>query len=147
MANIKIWCDGASKGNPGVGGWGAILQDDKGRQKEIYGGEPVATNNQMELTALIKAVECLKNPGCIITVYSDSKYVVEGTNRWLAGWKAKGWRASAGALKNVELWKKLDELMDKHTVTCVWVKGHCGDPMNERADALANMGCYGSSEK
>lgn len=141
MNQIEIYTDGACKGNPGPGGWGVLMRSGA-TQKELYGGEPSTTNNRMELTAVIRALEALKRP-CAVTLYLDSQYVLKGITEWLPGWKAKGWKtASKQPVKNVELWKQLDDLLLQggHVVDWRWVRGHAGDPGNERADALANLG-------
>ena len=136
---VVMYTDGACKGNPGVGGWGVSLQYGAHR-KELYGGEAETTNNRMELTAAIEGLKQLKQ-ACKVTIYTDSKYVMQGMEEWLAGWKARGWKtASKSPVKNVDLWQQLDELVGKHEVTWQWVKGHAGDEGNERADELANMG-------
>ena len=142
MNPVEIYTDGACKGNPGPGGWGVLLRSGN-TQKELYGGEPSTTNNRMELMAVIQALEALKRP-CAVTLYLDSQYVLKGITEWMPGWKAKGWKtASRQPVKNVELWKRLDDLLREggHEVDWRWVRGHNGDPGNERADALANMGC------
>lgn len=139
MMEVTIYCDGACKGNPGPGGWGAVLEC-KGATKEIFGGEKNTTNNQMELTAAINAFKALIKP-CDVTLYTDSNYVIKGISEWRAGWKKKGWKTASGApVKNVELWKELDLLVQQHSVSWNWVKGHSGNPGNERADQLANKG-------
>ena len=141
MNSIEIYTDGACKGNPGPGGWGVLLMS-AGNQKELYGGESATTNNRMELMAVIQALAALKRP-CDITLYLDSQYVLKGITEWLPGWKAKGWRtASKQPVKNVELWQQLDALVQQggHRIDWRWVRGHNGDPGNERADALANLG-------
>jgi ribonuclease HI len=142
MNKIIIYTDGACKGNPGPGGWGAILRSTGHVEKELFGGELLTTNNRMEMTAVIEALSALKRP-CDIALYIDSKYVLQGITEWLPGWKAKGWKTAAKQpVKNVDLWQKLDALVNVggHTIEWCWVKGHAGDPGNERADALANMG-------
>ncbi len=142
MGKITIYTDGACKGNPGPGGWGAILRSAGHVEKELFGGELLTTNNRMEMTAVIEALSALKRP-CDIALYIDSKYVLQGITEWLPGWKAKGWKTAAKQpVKNVDLWQKLDALVNTggHTIEWCWVKGHAGDPGNERADALANMG-------
>jgi ribonuclease HI len=139
---ILIYTDGACKGNPGPGGWGAILRSSGQVEKEIFGGELLTTNNRMEMTAVIEALKALKRP-CNIALYVDSTYVLQGITEWLPGWKAKGWKtASKQPVKNVDLWQQLDALANTvgHTIEWCWVKGHAGDPGNERADVLANMG-------
>ena len=136
---VVMYTDGACKGNPGVGGWGVSLQYGPHR-KELFGGEAETTNNRMELTAAIEGLKQLKQ-ACKVTIYTDSKYVMQGMEEWIAGWKARGWKtASKSPVKNVDLWQQLDELVGKHEVTWQWVKGHAGDEGNERADELANMG-------
>ncbi|MFW5432127.1 MAG: ribonuclease HI [Methylophilaceae bacterium] len=136
---VEIYTDGACRGNPGVGGWGAWLKHN-GNEKSIFGGEEATTNNRMELTAVIRALEALKRPSQV-KLYTDSSYVQKGMTEWLAGWKAKSWRtASKKAVKNDDLWKLLDALASKHQVEWLWVKGHAGNDGNERADALANAG-------
>ncbi|HLR29497.1 MAG TPA: ribonuclease HI [Paenalcaligenes sp.] len=136
---VEIWTDGACKGNPGAGGWGALLKYGA-HEKEIYGGEDDTTNNRMELRAVIEALTLLKR-SCTVTVHTDSQYVQKGMTEWLEGWKQRGWRtASKQAVKNADLWQKLDILSTQHELTWKWVRGHAGDPGNERADALANMG-------
>ena len=136
---VVMYTDGACKGNPGVGGWGVSLQYGAHR-KELYGGEAETTNNRMELTAAIEGLKQLKQ-ACKVTIYTDSKYVMQGMEEWLAGWKARGWKtASKAPVKNVDLWQQLDDLVGQHDVTWQWVKGHAGDEGNERADELANMG-------
>lgn len=142
MNKIIIYTDGACKGNPGPGGWGAILRSAGHVEKELFGGELFTTNNRMEMTAVIEALSALKRP-CDVALYIDSKYVLQGMTEWLPGWKAKGWKTAAKQpVKNVDLWQKLDALVNTggHTIEWCWVKGHAGDPGNERADALANMG-------
>jgi len=143
---INIYTDGACKGNPGPGGWGAVLECD-GEEKELYGGERSTTNNRMELTAVIEALAALKRP-CRIVLHTDSQYVQKGITEWLRGWKARGWRtASREPVKNVDLWKKLDEAVQDHHIRWVWVKGHSGHDGNERADALANKGVASLGER
>ncbi|RZT97818.1 ribonuclease HI [Rivibacter subsaxonicus] len=136
---VTIYTDGACKGNPGPGGWGAWLQSE-GHEKELCGGEPGTTNNRMELTAVIEALGSLKRP-CDVVLYTDSQYVRKGITEWMSGWKARGWRTADGKpVKNIELWQKLEQAAARHKVDWRWVKGHAGDPGNERADALANRG-------
>jgi ribonuclease HI len=136
---IQIYTDGACKGNPGPGGWGAILECG-GTEKELFGGEAVTTNNRMELTAVIEALKALKRPSRVM-LHTDSQYVQKGITEWIGGWKARGWRTAAKApVKNVDLWKILDEVVAPHDIDWIWVRGHDGDVGNERADALANKG-------
>ena len=136
---VVIYADGACKGNPGRGGWGAILSFGD-HEKEIFGGELDTTNNRMEMTAVIRALESLKER-CEINVYTDSQYVQKGIAEWLPAWKRRGWlTADKKPVKNVDLWKKLDELARGHSARWHWVKGHAGHPGNERADVLANRG-------
>jgi ribonuclease HI len=136
---VKIWTDGACSGNPGPGGYGAILRFGE-REKELSGGEPATTNNRMELMAAIVALEALTRP-CEVDLHTDSQYVRNGVTQWLAGWKARGWKtADRKPVKNVELWRRLEEAFERHEVAWHWVKGHAGDEMNERADALARAG-------
>ena len=138
---VVIYTDGACKGNPGPGGWGALLATGEA-VKELFGGELDTTNNRMEMTAVIEALAALKRP-CSVTLYIDSQYVLKGITEWIKGWKARGWRTAAKApVKNVDLWQKLDALLvsSGHTIEWRWVRGHNGDPGNERADALANKG-------
>ena len=142
---VVMYTDGACKGNPGVGGWGVSLQYGPHR-KELFGGEAETTNNRMELTAAIEGLKQLKQ-ACKVTICTDSKYVMQGMEEWIAGWKARGWKtASKSPVRNVDLWQQLDELVGKHEVTWQWVKGHAGDEGNERADELANMGVAQISE-
>ena len=137
MKHVDIYTDGACRGNPGKGGFGAILVYG-GCEKELSGGEPMTTNNRMELMAAICAMEALKEP-CDITLTSDSKYLTDAINKgWLSSWKKNGWKkADRSKVLNVELWERIDKLLGVHTVTFVWVKGHDGHPYNERCDALA----------
>jgi len=137
MKRIEIYTDGACLGNPGAGGWGAILRYNK-VEKEISGSEAQTTNNRMELTAVISALSALKE-ACNITLYTDSRYVMDGIEKWIKDWKQNGWRTAnkKSPVKNVELWQKLDELQAKHEIRWVWVKGHAGHPENERCDELA----------
>lgn len=139
--HVVIHTDGACKGNPGPGGWGALLEMG-GTEKELFGGELGTTNNRMEMTAVIEALAALKRP-CVVTLYLDSQYVMKGITEWIAGWKARGWRTAAKTpVKNVDLWQRLDALLvsSGHTIDWRWVRGHNGHPGNERADALANRG-------
>lgn len=136
---INIYSDGACKGNPGVGGWGALLVSGEHR-KELVGGERLTTNNRMELTAVIEALQSLKRSSRVC-IHTDSQYVLKGITEWLPNWKRRGWRTSGNTpVKNVDLWQRLDELVSQHQVDWLWVKGHNGHPGNERADALANQG-------
>lgn len=139
---VIIYADGASKGNPGLGGWGVLIKNLDGTVVENYGGEKKATNNQMEITAVIKAMEGCQ-PGADLLIRSDSKYVVQATNEWLTGWKRNDWVSSKKEpVKNKELWLKVDELKATfNNVILEWVEGHSGDEGNDRADALANLGC------
>ena len=137
--DVVIYTDGACRGNPGPGGWGAILMSG-GHEREICGGELATTNNRMELTAAIEALNALKRP-CRVELHTDSQYVRNGISEWLRIWKARGWRTtSKGAVKNEDLWRRLDEARARHEVDWRWVKGHNGHPLNERADALARKG-------
>lgn len=137
MKHVDIYTDGACRGNPGKGGWGAVLVFD-GHEKEMSGGERLTTNNRMELTSAIAALSALKYP-CEVTLTSDSKYLTDAINRgWLTSWQAKGWRkADKSEVLNVDLWQQLVPLLKTHKVTFIWVKGHAGHPYNERCDALA----------
>jgi ribonuclease HI len=138
-ARVAIWTDGACSGNPGPGGWGAILTFGDA-EKELSGGEAQTTNNRMELTAAIMALEALTRP-CAVDLHTDSQYVRGGVTSWMNGWKRNGWRtADKKPVKNEELWKRLDEAAARHDVRWHWVKGHAGDVMNERADELARKG-------
>lgn len=138
---IDIYTDGACKGNPGPGGWGALLKSADAR-KELFGGELGTTNNRMEMMAVIEALTALKRP-CKVRLHVDSQYVLKGMTEWLPGWKARGWKtASKAPVKNVDLWQRLDALVNDgtHQIEWRWVRGHNGDPGNERADELANQG-------
>jgi len=136
---IYIYSDGACKGNPGTGGWGALLVT-HGHRKEISGGEANTTNNRMEMTAVIRALESLKRPSTV-EVHTDSQYVQKGISEWMAGWKRRNWRTASGQpVKNQDLWLQLDALSQLHHIEWKWVRGHSGHPENERADALANQG-------
>lgn len=141
MNRVEIYTDGACKGNPGPGGWGVLLKSGS-TEKELFGGELGTTNNRMELIAVIMALEALKRP-CHVILHADSQYVLKGMTEWLAGWKARGWKTAAKQpVKNVDLWQRLDALVasTEHKIDWRWVKGHNGDPGNERADELANRG-------
>jgi ribonuclease HI len=134
---VEIWTDGACKGNPGPGGWGAVLRAADGRERELSGGESPTTNNRMELMAAIEALNALKRP-CRVSLTTDSAYVRDGIRQWIHGWKRNGWKTSdKKPVKNVELWQALDAARGPHEVEWHWVKGHAGHPENERADALA----------
>lgn len=143
---VEVYTDGACKGNPGVGGWGALLRYD-GRTREIYGGERLTTNNRMELMGVIRALEALKRPSHL-RVHTDSQYVQLGISRWIHDWKKRGWRtASKKPVKNEDLWRRLDELASGHHIEWVWVRGHAGHDGNERADELANLGAKGVTDE
>lgn len=136
---IDIFSDGACKGNPGPGGWGAVLRFSD-HEKEIHGGEALTTNNRMEMMAVIEALGQLSGPSRV-RVFTDSQYVQKGISEWLPGWKARRWRTAANQpVKNVDLWQRMDALAAQHQIQWLWVKGHAGHPENERADALANRG-------
>jgi ribonuclease HI len=133
---VEIFTDGACSGNPGPGGWGAILRY-KGHEKELSGGEEQTTNNRMEMMAAIMALEELKRP-CRVKLHTDSRYLQQGVDQWLEGWKRNGWKASSKKpVKNQDLWERIDSLLGTHKVEFVWLKGHAGHPENERADKLA----------
>ena len=137
--DVTIYTDGACKGNPGPGGWGALLLAGAAK-KELCGGERSTTNNRMELTAVIEALNAL-NRACSVSLYTDSKYVMDGLNEWLPNWKKRGWKtADKKPVKNQDLWQALDAAVARHTIEWHWVKGHAGHPGNERADELANAG-------
>src|SRR6476661_2809528 len=139
MDKIDIFTDGACKGNPGPGGWGALMVAGE-HIKEMFGGEKNTTNNRMELKAVIEALSALKRP-CTVIVHTDSQYVQKGISEWIHGWKARGWKTAAKEpVKNVDLWQALDAAQATHTIQWRWVKGHAGHEGNERADVLANMG-------
>jgi ribonuclease HI len=136
---VVIYTDGACRGNPGPGGWGAVLIS-RGAERELSGGEPDTTNNRMELTAAIEALQALKRP-CKVELHTDSQYLRNGITEWLSVWKKRGWRTTSnGAVKNEDLWRRLDDARMRHSVDWRWVKGHNGHPLNERADALARKG-------
>ena len=138
MSHVIIHTDGACKGNPGPGGWGAVLQTGGGHEKELWGGEPATTNNRMELTAAIMALEALTRP-CRVDLHTDSRYVMDGITKWIGPWKSRGWlTADRKPVKNDDLWKRLDAARARHQVKWHWVKGHAGHELNERADALSN---------
>jgi ribonuclease HI len=136
---VRIYADGACRGNPGPGGWGAIIMTG-GSEMELFGGVPQTTNNRMELTAVVRALEALEHSSTV-EVYTDSQYVQKGISEWLPDWKRRGWRtADKKPVKNVDLWQELERVAGRHRVTWHWVKGHAGHPENERADELANRG-------
>ena len=136
---VEVWTDGACSGNPGPGGWGAILSY-KGKERELSGGEALTTNNRMELMGAISALETLTRP-CTVALHTDSQYLRQGITAWIHGWKKNGWTtADKKPVKNEELWKRLDAALKQHKIEWKWVKGHAGDEMNERADALARAG-------
>lgn len=136
---VEMFTDGACRGNPGIGGWGALLRYGD-TEKSIYGGEAMTTNNRMELTAVIKGLEALTKP-CEVAITSDSKYVLSGITEWMPNWKKRGWKtASKKPVQNVDLWMRLDELVGQHEIQWNWVKGHSGHRENEIADELANLG-------
>lgn len=137
MPEIEIYTDGACSGNPGAGGWGVILRCGT-TEKELSGGEKETTNNRMELTAVIEALKALKKE-CRITLYTDSRYVMDGINQWMPNWKSNGWRTTnkKSPVKNIDLWQQLDALVSQHQIKWVWIKGHNGHPENERVDTLA----------
>ena len=142
MNTVEIYTDGACKGNPGPGGWGALLRSPSGQEKELFGGDLETTNNRMELLAVIEALRALKRP-CNVALYLDSEYVRKGITEWIHGWKARGWRTAAKQpVKNADLWQQLDALTHQgdHDIAWHWVKGHAGHVDNERADGLANRG-------
>ena len=139
MKQVMIFTDGACRGNPGPGGWGAVLRYGS-TEKTLSGGEPDTTNNRMELMAAIMALEALTQPGQVVLT-TDSRYVMDGITQWMANWKKRGWKtASKQPVKNADLWRRLDAACSKHTIEWQWVKGHSGHPENEKADALANRG-------
>jgi len=139
VSEVEAYTDGAGRGNPGPGGWGVVLRAG-GREKELFGGETRTTNNRMELTAAIRALEALKRP-CRVALYTDSQYLRLGITEWLPNWVARGWKtADRKPVKNQDLWQELDALARRHDVAWHWVRGHSGHPENERADALANRG-------
>jgi ribonuclease HI len=141
MSDVVMYTDGACKGNPGPGGWGVFLKAGSA-EKDLFGGERETTNNRMELQAVIEGIQALSRP-CSVAIYVDSQYVRQGITEWIHGWKAKGWRTAAKQpVKNADLWQELDALVHggEHTIEWHWVKGHAGDPGNERADANANKG-------
>ena len=136
---VDIYTDGACKGNPGVGGWGALMEYD-GKSRELFGGEALTTNNRMELTAVIRALEALKRR-CHVRLHTDSQYVQFGISKWIHDWKKRKWRtADKKPVKNEDLWRQLDELAGRHDIEWIWVRGHAGHEGNEKADELANRG-------
>ncbi len=136
---VEMYTDGACRGNPGPGGWGVSLRYN-GKRKDLYGGESNTTNNRMELMAVIQGLTALKRD-CQVHIYTDSKYVLDGTTKWMPNWKKNGWKTAAKKpVKNVELWQQLDAALNQHQVEWHWVKGHSGDEGNECADQLANQG-------
>jgi ribonuclease HI len=149
MQSVEIFTDGACKGNPGPGGWGAILRlknpNGAEAEKEMSGGEAATTNNRMELTAVIRALQALKRP-CTVTLHTDSRYVIDGISKWIFGWQKNGWQTAAKKpVLNADLWQALLEAVQPHTIRWQWVKGHAGHPKNERADALASAAAKGFS--
>ena len=139
MQTVEVFSDGACRGNPGPGGWGALLRFND-TEKELFGGEPETTNNRMELMAAIRALEALKRP-CRVVITTDSQYVRKGMTEWLDGWKARNWKTAAKKpVRNQDLWQELDALVQRHEVEWHWVRGHSGHPDNERADVLAHQG-------
>ncbi|MBU6491228.1 MAG: ribonuclease HI [Burkholderiales bacterium] len=139
LPHVEIFTDGACKGNPGPGGWGALLRSGA-TEKELFGGEPLTTNNRMELLAVIRALEAL-NRRCHVVLHTDSQYVQKGISEWIHGWKLRGWKTAAKApVKNADLWQELDRVSQQHQIEWRWVKGHAGHDGNERADQLANRG-------
>ncbi len=143
MKSVEIFTDGACKGNPGPGGWGAIVRYGV-HEKEISGGDPATTNNRMEMTAAIRALKLLIEP-CEVTLYTDSKYLIDGITRWVDGWQRNGWKnASKQPVRNADLWHELIEAAAQHEIEWLWVKGHSGHPENERADRLASAAAEGA---
>ena len=139
LPQVSMWTDGACSGNPGPGGWGALLRFGQ-HEKELNGGAPETTNNRMEMMAVLKGIEALKQP-CSVHIYTDSTYVLKGMTEWIVGWRKRHWKTASGApVKNVDLWQALDDALSVHTVEWTWVKGHAGHVENERADALARGG-------
>jgi ribonuclease HI len=145
MSEVNIYTDGACKGNPGPGGWGALLTLGE-VEKELFGGEKLTTNNRMELTGAIKGLQALTKP-CSVVLTTDSQYVIKGISEWMPNWKLKGWKTSKKQpVLNVDLWQELDRAIQGHTIKWVWVKGHAGHPGNERADELANKGVFSATQ-
>ena len=146
LSEVEVFTDGACRGNPGPGGWAAILRY-RATEKEVGGFEPDTTNNRMEMTAAIAGLEALKRP-CRVRLYSDSRYLRDGITKWMEGWKKRGWRtADKQTVKNIDLWQRLDAASARHEVTWIWVRGHSGHPENERADALARARIAEASSK
>ena len=146
MTDVEIFTDGACKGNPGPGGWGAVIRSGV-NEKELSGGEPLTTNNRMELTAAIEALNALKRP-CSVRLSTDSRYVMDGLTKWIHGWQRNGWRtADKKPVKNAELWQALLAATARHTIKWEWVKGHAGHPENERADTLASNAAIAASAR
>ncbi|HVI98875.1 MAG TPA: ribonuclease HI [Sphingomonas sp.] len=146
LTHVEIATDGACKGNPGPGGWGAVIRAGT-REKEMSGGEAGTTNNRMELTAVIEALNALKRP-CRITLSTDSRYVMDGLTRWIHGWRKNGWKTAAKKpVKNADLWQALVAAAERHRIEWVWVKGHAGHPDNERADALASAAAIAAGRR
>jgi ribonuclease HI len=144
MSSVIMYTDGACSGNPGPGGWGTVLISGKHR-KELSGGARETTNNRMEMTAVIRGAEALKQ-GCSVDIHTDSQYVMKGMTEWVDDWKKRGWRTAAKQpVKNVDLWQRLERALDRHAVNWYWVKGHSGVPENERADELARRGIPGGN--
>jgi ribonuclease HI len=138
MPKVEIATDGACKGNPGPGGWGAVIRAADGREKDMSGGEVLTTNNRMEMTAAIRALQALKKP-CVVTLSTDSRYVMDGLTKWIKGWQKNGWKtADKKPVKNADLWQELLDAAKPHRIQWQWVKGHAGHPDNERADTLAS---------
>lgn len=139
MSEVEIYTDGACRGNPGPGGWGVLMLS-RGREQELWGGETDTTNNRMELTAAIEGLQALRRP-CSVILYTDSRYVMQGITEWMDNWKRRGWKTSGRKpVKNKDLWQALDEACQRHDIEWRWVRGHTGNPGNERADELANLG-------
>ena len=139
MTEVVIYTDGACSGNPGPGGWGVVMRS-QGKEKELYGSDPLTTNNRMELMAAIQALEALQRP-TTVSLHTDSKYLLDGITKWVQGWQRNGWKTAAKKpVKNDDLWRRLIAALDGHEVSWQWVRGHAGDEGNERADALARLG-------
>jgi ribonuclease HI len=140
LTQVTIYTDGACDPNPGPGGWAALLRS-RGQEKELSGSEPATTNNRMELTAAIRALEALNLP-CQVDFYTDSEYLKRGITEWMPNWRARNWRRKGGALANVDLWKALDSAIQPHQINWHWVRGHAGNPDNQRVDGLARQAIY-----